>query len=315
MDHMNVCFVATPLRSQLSSFVPRNRSISSHESQHTTVFSRFHRSSSNSSLIFMGRRSEKIAVRKGKQELIRSKLFSRVGKQIITAVKQGSSDDPEQNKALAFALEQANKVNFPKDNITRLLQRANSTDQQDYKSSIFEIYGYGNTGILIEVFTDNTNRAVSDIRTVLNRANVSLASAGSVSFNYEKYASIRIVLRETLMELWKNGESDRLEEEILMNAIEAGAQECELCSDDDDDEVVFEVLTNPLELMQVVAELEKCSERISVQSSRFVMVPKSKVNVSPDEFNSNMKLMDALENLDDVDCVFHNMECDQSNHE
>eukprot|EP00182_Erythrolobus_australicus_P000478 CAMPEP_0185834826 /NCGR_PEP_ID=MMETSP1353-20130828/6336_1 /TAXON_ID=1077150 /ORGANISM="Erythrolobus australicus, Strain CCMP3124" /LENGTH=187 /DNA_ID=CAMNT_0028533335 /DNA_START=124 /DNA_END=684 /DNA_ORIENTATION=- len=141
--------------------------------------------------VFMGRRSAKIATRKGKQEQARVKMFSRVGKQIVSAVREGG-DNPDANKTLAMALDGAARVNFPKDNIQRLLARATAKDQADYKRALFEVYAPGGVGVLIDVFTDNNNRAMSDIRTVLNRFSVSLAEAGSVSFNFDRLGCLTI---------------------------------------------------------------------------------------------------------------------------
>jgi len=229
------------------------------------------------------------------------KMFSRVGKQIVSAVREGG-DNPDANKTLAMALDGAARVNFPKDNIQRLLARATAKDQADYKRALFEVYAPGGVGVLIDVFTDNNNRAMSDIRTVLNRFSVSLAEAGSVSFNFDRLGCL------TIPSLPSGMSSD----DLLLAAVEAGALECEpLSADDseDSDEALsngFEVLTEPSELMQVRSGVEDAGAE--VESAAFVMVPKMRIATSDDDASTIDRLIEALEELDDVDAVFHNMD-------
>ncbi|KAA8492674.1 putative transcriptional regulatory protein [Porphyridium purpureum] len=243
--------------------------------------------------VYMGRRSEKIATRKGKQEKLRTKLFARVGKQIIAAIREGG-DNVESNAALASALDAARAANFPKDNVERLMKKATSTDQEDYKVSLFEVYGHEGVGLLIQVFTDNNNRAISEMRTILNRQQVSMASAGSVSYNFDKKGML--LLRGVPSE----GEQA---DELLMNAIEAGAEECEFSEEHD----AFELFTEATDLMAVKQALQQ-EHGYAIERAELVMVPRTRCEVSEEAAEKNFTLMDALEDLDDVDQIFHNME-------
>jgi len=255
-------------------------------------------SRNKAAVVFMGRRSEKIATRKGKQEQVRVKLFSRVGKQILSAVREGGGTNPDTNKALALAFDAAARVNFPKDNIQRLLARASSRDQADFKRALFEVYAHGGVGVLIDVFSDNNGRAMSDIRTVLNRFSVSLADSGSVSFNFDRRGFLSIPKLPLTMTA----------DDLLLTAVDAGALECEPLETDDDgaESAGFEILTEPGELMQVRTGLEE--QGVVTESASFVMVPKMRVEVGDEDEENIVKLVEALEELEDVDAVFHNMQ-------
>ena len=123
--------------------------------------------------------------RKARADAKKGKEFTRVTKEIITAVKVGGPD-PEANPRLRLALQKAKVVNLPKDNIERNIKKASSADQSNYEEITYELYGHGGVGIIVEIMTDNKNRTSSDIRIATNKRGGSIASPGSVAFNFDK---------------------------------------------------------------------------------------------------------------------------------
>mmetsp|Transcript_15634 Transcript_15634/g.27429 ORF Transcript_15634/g.27429 Transcript_15634/m.27429 type:complete len:300 (+) Transcript_15634:51-950(+) len=299
---MNSAFIptlgGTSIKSQRTLFV--TSPISPYPQAQAQALAQAQARSNNKAIVYMGRRAAKIAVRKGKQEMKRVKLYSRVGKLIIAAIREGG-DSPNSNAALAAALDQAKLANFPKDNIERLIKKATSKDQADYKVSLYDLYGAGGCGMLIQVFTDNNNRAMSDMRTVLNRYQTSLASAGSVAFNFDKMGVIEIAID-------KNPSIKGNEDELLLAAIDAGAVECEPSDEvgEDNGSGGFEILTDPKDLNQVRLKLAEAG--YVIDSAGFAMIPKTYTAVSDEDAARNFTLIEALEGIDDVDAVFHNME-------
>ncbi|CDF40581.1 unnamed protein product [Chondrus crispus] len=237
----------------------------------------------------MGRRSEKIKGRKDAQNAQRTKVFARIGKMITMAAKAGGPDVIA-NKALADAIDTAKAASFPKDTMEKAIARATSVDQADFKESSFEAYGHGGTGIYIDVLTDNTNRASADIRTALNKSKLKIASPGSVAFNFDRKGVIQVIAGSVT-------DAD----ELLLAAIDAGAEECEL---DDNDDSVYRVITEPANLTPARKALE--TNGYAVDIAQLEMVPKALVTVSEDDMERNLHGVDMLQSLEDVDGVYMN---------
>ncbi len=223
---------------------------------------------------------------KGKADAIRGKIFSRLVKEIISAVKQGGPD-PKSNTRLKSVIQKAKAANLPSDNIERNIKKATSADQADYTAMTYELYGYGGVGIIAEVMTDNKNRISSDMRIATNKKGGTVATPGSVAFNFERKGVIQVP---------KKGLS---EEDLFLLATEAGAE------DFDSTEDLFIITTAPDALFQVKEQLDAAG--IPSESAELEMIPKTYVACDPETQKLNFDLIDYLENLDDVDSVSHNM--------
>ncbi len=212
----------------------------------------------------------------------KGKLFSRIAKEIITAVKHGGPD-VQANPKLKMILQKAKDANLSNDVIERNIKKASSKDQKDYLELSYELYGFGGVGIIADIMTDNKNRIASDIRIATNKCGGTIASPGSVSFNFSKKGMIKI--DKKLMP----------EDELFMHATDAGAEDFII----DDDNYV--VITKPEDLHAVKDKLNlKCESTLE-------MIPKTYIECSEEDTDSNIKLIEFLENLDDVDVVYHNM--------
>ena len=224
--------------------------------------------------------------RKERADKKKGKIFSRIMKEIISAVKQGGSD-PKSNSKLRVAVQKAKEANLPSDNIERNIKKAASADQQDYSEMSYELYGFGGVGIIVDIMTDNKNRISSEIRIATNKHGGTIATPGSVSFNFDRKGQIRIP-------------KDAIVEDALFLLIsDAGAEDL---VQEDESYLIF----SSIEAFHSVKEaLEK--RGIRIEEAELAMVPKSWVEVSDEDANSNIALIEYLESLDDVDAVYHNM--------
>src|SRR5690348_16570941 len=227
--------------------------------------------------------------RKGKADAIKGKLFSRLTKEIISAVKQGGPD-PKSNTKLRIAIQKAREANLPNDNIERNIKKATSADQADFTEILYELYGYGGVGILAEILTDNKNRAASDIRIATNKKGGTIATPGSVSFNFDCTGIIQILKKNAV------------EDELFLAATEAGAEDFEAVDD------AFFITTPPDRLFQVKDKLDHLG--IPCEEAELQMIPKTSVECDAEAQKANEELIDFLENIDDVDVVYHNMKVD-----
>lgn len=225
--------------------------------------------------------------RKGKADQKKGKIFSRCAKEIISAVKLGGPD-PKSNPRLRLAIQKAKEVNVPNEIVDRNIKKASSTDQADFTEMTYELYGHGGVGIIAEVMTDNKNRISSDMRIATNKRGGTVATPGAVSFNFDRKGVIEILKKEVN------------EDELFMAATEAGAEDFAT-----DDEELFTIITDPLNLYTVKEALQKGGYAIEEDSIQ--MIPKTKVEVDEETAKSNLALIEWLENLDDVDAVYHNM--------
>lgn len=224
--------------------------------------------------------------RKGKADAIKGKIFSRCAKEIISAVKIGGPD-PKSNPRLRLAIQKAKEVNVPNDIIDRNIKKASSTDQAGYEEMTYELYGHGGVGIIVDIMTDNKHRTASDMRIATNKRGGTIASPGAVAFNFDRKGIIQIQKKHAK------------EETLFETALSAGAEDFD--SEDD----MYVIVTEPNSLLQVKEAIQTLG--ISVDSAEIDMIPKSSVEVDEETMKSNLALIEWLENLDDVDAVFHNM--------
>ncbi len=224
--------------------------------------------------------------RKGRADLIKGKIFSRITKEIITAVKLGGPD-PKSNSRLRLVMLKAREVNMPSDNIERNIKKASSADQADFSEFTYEMYGYGGVGMILDIMTDNKNRISSDVRIAMNKKGGTLANPGAVAYNFDQKGVIQVPKKNAL------------EDELFLAVTEAGADEFEV-----EDEMY--IITTPPELLfQVKEAIDKMG--VKCESADLQRIPKVYVECSPEDQKANLELMEYLEGLDDVDAVHHNM--------
>lgn len=177
---------------------------------------------------------------------------------------------------------------MPNDNVDRNIKKASSADQANYDEMTYELYGHGGVGLIVEAMTDNKNRTASDIRVATNKRGGSIASPGSVAFNFDRKGVIQIAANHAI------------EDELFLAATEAGAEDFEKAEDR------FIVTTDPSELFAVKEAIEKLG--FACDEASLEMIPKNSVACDEETAKSNLALIEWLEDLEDVDAVYHNME-------
>lgn len=215
-----------------------------------------------------------------------SKAFTRIGKDIVMAVKEGGPD-PDSNSRLRAVIQNAKSVNMPKDNIERAIKRASDKSQGDYKEVLFEGYAPHGIAILIETATDNNTRTVANIRSYFNKCNGSLGISGSVEFMFDHTCNFRI-------------KADGIDpEELELEMIDFGAEEVFV---DDDGILIYA----PFESFgDIQKELE--AREIEILSSGFERIPQVTKELSEEQTSDVEKLLEKIEEDDDVQNVYHTM--------
>jgi YebC/PmpR family DNA-binding regulatory protein len=224
--------------------------------------------------------------RKGKADAIKGKLFSRIIKEIISAVKQGGPD-PKANTKLRLAIQKAKAANLPNENIERNIKKASSSDQVDYFEMVYELYGYGGVGMIIDIMTDNKHRIASDMRIAVNKRGGTIANPGAVAFNFERKGVIQVSKRTIV------------EEELFLAVTEAGAEDFELSDD------LYFITTTPEMFYSVKERLDQM--KIQCEEAEIQWIPKNYVECSPEDRVANLALIEWLEAIDDVSSVSSNM--------
>jgi YebC/PmpR family DNA-binding regulatory protein len=228
-----------------------------------------------------------IQFRKGAQDKKRSKLFSKLSRDITLAAKQGLPD-PTANARLRLAIASARAESMPKDNIERAIKKAQGNETDNYEEIRYEGFGPGGIGVIVEVLTDNRNRAASSVRTLFGKNGGNMGESGSVSFMFDRLGQITYPA------------SAGSEDAVMEAAIEAGAQDVE---SDEESHVIytaFEDLSAVAEALEGVLGAPKGTE--------IVWKPKTLTPVSSDDATSLFKLIGALDDDDDVQTVFTNAE-------
>lgn len=239
--------------------------------------------------VCMGRRSAKIATRKGKADAQKAKLYGKIGKQIAQAVRQGGPDQVA-NARLREALAAAKMAQVPTDIIERNIKRA-SESKSDYAEMTYEAYGHGGTGFVIECLTDNVNRSASDVKAAITKAGGKVADPGSVLFNFQRQGLVMVDAAEG-------------EDKVFEAAMDAGASDMQPATDDDGNVVGFKVLTAVEDYGAVSSSLAEQGLKIQPEASGLVYVPMVQQEVDDDAFEANEALLERLLAVDDVDAVY-----------
>lgn len=230
--------------------------------------------------------------RKGKQDAQRAKIFTKLGKELIVAAKQGGGD-PEINPRLKVVIQKARGVNMPMDNITRVIQKATGElAGVNYEEFNYEGYGPGGTAVLLDIMTDNRNRTVADIRHLFSKNGGNLGEAGCVAWMF-KQQGLMVIDKEGL-----NKDFD----ELMMIALDAGAEDIK------EEEDTFEITCAPEDFSQVDTGIREAGLTPSV--AEVTMIPQNTVNLEGADAVKMLKLMDALEDHDDVQNVYSNFDID-----
>jgi YebC/PmpR family DNA-binding regulatory protein len=224
--------------------------------------------------------------RKDRADRKKGKIFSRIMKEVISAVKQGGPD-PKSNHKLRTAIQKAKDCNLPSENLERNIKKASSSDTEDYSSMTYELYGYGGVGLIVDIMTDNKNRISSDIRIATNKCGGTIATPGAVAYNFDRKGLIRVA------------KSAMGEDDLFLLVTEHGAEDFAV------EEEVYVITTSVESFVAVKEAIEK--RGIKCEEAELAMVPKSLVEVSDTDADANIALIEWLENLDDVDAVYHNM--------
>jgi YebC/PmpR family DNA-binding regulatory protein len=229
-----------------------------------------------------------IRIRKGKQDALRGKMFTKMSKEIIVAARMGGGD-PSMNPRLRVAVEKARENSMPVDNIKRAIARGTGEiEGADYEELVYEGYGPGGAAIILECYSENKNRTVAEVRHAFSKHGGNMAENGSVSWQFKRVG--QIVLER----------GDRDEEEFTLQALDAGAEDVEV-----DDETIT-VLTAMEDLHKVNGELE--GQGVKANEVGLIYRPSNMTELSPEDQIKLLKLLDALEDLDDVQNTYMNVE-------
>ena len=236
-----------------------------------------------------------IAAKKAKTDAAKGKIFTKVGREIAVAAK--GNPDPETNSKLADAIAKAKAANMPNDNIKRCIAKAaGELSGDNYEELTYEGYGPSGSAVIIKTLTDNKNRTVDYVRTAMRKHGGSLGNAGCVSFTFTNLGVI--VIERTA----------GMEEDVVMEyALDAGADD--FISEDD----AFIVHTTPSNFSAVRKYLEE--KGLSFFEAQVEMVPQNKITLDGEELAKFQRLVDALEDLDDVQNVYHNVDIPEEEEE
>lgn len=233
--------------------------------------------------------------KKEKTDGARAKVFTKIGREISVAVREGGAD-PASNSKLAALISKAKANNVPNDNIQRIIKRAEGGEKDNYESITYEGYGPSGVAMMVETLTDNRNRTAANLRHYFDKFGGNLGTTGCVSFMFQEKGVI-VIEREGLDE-----------DTVMSDALEAGA------SDFQADEDVFEISTEPSDFSGVRDDLE--AKGYTFVSAEVEMVPDTYTTLTdPDQILKMQKLIDALEDNDDVQQVWHNWDAPEEEDE
>ena len=228
--------------------------------------------------------------KKEKTDAQRGKIFTKIGREIAVAVKEGGGSDPEVHSRLKDIIAKAKANNMPNDNILRSIKKAaGEAGSVSYENILYEGYGPNGVAIIVEALTDNRNRTASEMRYIFDRNGGSLGASGCVSWMFD---------RKGVIVIENNGEVE--EDALMMEAIEAGAE------DVSDNAEAYEIYTDPVNFSAVRDALEKSG--YSFASTGIEMVPQNTVQLKEEQAEKVMNLIDMMEDNDDIQNVYHNME-------
>jgi len=234
----------------------------------------------------MGRAFEFRKARKMKRWSAMAKTFTRLGKDIVMAVKEGGPD-PETNAKLRAVIQNAKAANMPKDNVERAIKRASDKSLGDYKTVLYEGYAPHGIAILVETATDNTNRTVANIRSYFNKCDGNLGTSGSVEFMFDHTCNFRIA-------------SEGIDvEELELEMIDFGAEEV---FEDEDGIMIYAPFQNFGDIQKFLEE-----RNIAIESSGFDRIPQVTKTLTDEQKEDVDKLLEKIEEDDDVQNVYHTM--------
>ena len=226
--------------------------------------------------------------KKEKADAQKGKIFTKLGLELVVAIKEGGPD-PESNSKLRDAIAKCKSNNMPNETIMRSIKKASGEQNVDYEEITYEGYGPSGVAVLVECLTENHNRTAADVRYVFSRNGGNLGTKGSVAFMFDKKGQIFVEVE---------GQD---EEELMMTALDAGAEDFSV------DDGVAEILTDPASFSEVYDALEKAG--VTISSGEITQIPQNTVSIDDEETQAQMeKLIDLLEDLDDVQNVYHNWE-------
>ncbi|MBQ8572010.1 MAG: YebC/PmpR family DNA-binding transcriptional regulator [Ruminococcus sp.] len=233
-----------------------------------------------------------IKQKKGKNDAARAKIFTKIGREIIVAVKEGGSADPSVNSKLRDCIAKAKANNVPNDNIERVIKKAaGDSDSSNYEAVTYEGYGPSGVAVIVEALTDNRNRTAGDVRHYFDKYGGNMGQQGCVSFMFER-KGVLVIEREDL---------DKTEDEVMEAALEAGAADFE--ADDD----IFTIYTEPSDLGGVRDDLT--AKGYVFASAEVEQVPNTYTKIDDKETCDKMqKMLDMFEDHDDIQNVWHKWE-------
>lgn len=229
---------------------------------------------------------------KGAADAKRSQMFTKIAREMIVAVKTGGGGDPANNSRLATVIAKAKAANMPNDNIKRTIDRALGSGNADaYESVVYEGYGPSGVAVIVEALTDNRNRTAPNVRHLFDKYGGNLGATGCVSWSFDR-KGVLVIEKEDLDE-----------DTVMMDALEAGADDMQA------DDEVFEVYTDPDAFAAVTEALE--AKGYTFLEAGVQMVPQNYIKLESEEDIKNMeKMIDLLEEDDDVQNVWHNWDND-----
>jgi YebC/PmpR family DNA-binding regulatory protein len=226
---------------------------------------------------------------KGVNDAKRGAVFTRVSREIMVAARSGGGD-PDGNFRLRLAIDKARSVNMPMDNIKRAIERAAGAGEgEQFEEIVYEGYGPGGVAVLVEAATDNRNRTAADVRSIFTKAGGQLAGAGAVAWQFEPRGLIAV------------GSNGKDADEVALAAIDAGADDVDTSDSDR-----IEVYTTPADLQRVRQALDDAG--VPIESAENAMVAKSTVEVDANRARQNLRMIEALEDLEDVQRVTANVD-------
>ena len=225
---------------------------------------------------------------KGANDVKRGAIFTKMGREIAVAARAGGGD-PDGNFRLRLAIEKARSVNMPADTIKRAIEKATGGGEaEQFEEIVYEGYGPGGVGVLVEVATDNRNRTAAEVRSIFSKAGGQLAGSGAVAWQFEQRGVISV----------PRAASDP--DEVALLAIDAGASDVETSTDP------LEIYTEPADLEQVQLALQKAG--VAIESGDVAMIAKQTIAVDAGRARQNLRLVEHLEDLEDVQRVTSNLE-------
>ena len=233
-----------------------------------------------------------IKQKKGKNDAARAKVFTKIGRELIVAIKEGGSADPSVNSKLKDCIAKAKAANVPNDNIERIIKKAaNDNDSTNYEAVTYEGYGPSGVAVIVEALTDNRNRTAGEVRHYFDKFGGNMGTQGCVSFMFSQ-KGVLVIEREEL---------EKDEDTVMSDALECGA------SDSEADEDVFTIYTEPEDFGAVRDDLEKLG--YAFVSAELEMVPSTYTKLEDEETATKMqKMLDMFEDNDDIQNVWHNWE-------